>query len=123
MTLIQIEILWDKPNHWIIRIEENMGYLYCTIIDDKLYIKEIEVSPIHRRKGLGTLLIKSAGKIAIKLGLQFVSLDNVLPQNNLFYENLGFRFTEEKDHIALDSDMRVKTKVLCRLAKAKCLVK
>ena len=52
--------------------------------DVELYVKELYVSPLHRRKGVGTLLLNAMNQWAMQTGIQRLRI-GVLAQNEQGY--------------------------------------
>ncbi|MEW6129712.1 MAG: GNAT family N-acetyltransferase [Acidobacteriota bacterium] len=85
----QENLLWvvvDCENHPV-------GFAAVRILDDEVYLHELDVVPEHGRKGLGTRLIFAVGDWANSAGFSAITLSTFMDVawNAPFYEKLGFR--------------------------------
>jgi GNAT superfamily N-acetyltransferase len=72
---------------------ELVGWCFASIIDDALFIEQIDVLPEHGRKGIGRALLDATQDEARSRGLAALTLttDAHVAWNRPWYEKLGFR--------------------------------
>lgn len=77
--------------------KEVVGFALLTLISGCIHLKELSVHPHHGRRGVGTLLLKTAIAWAKEQGILAMTLTTFshLPWNAPFYEKLGFKIIPE----------------------------
>ena len=73
--------------------KEVVGFALLMRVFAYIHLKELSVHPHHGRRGVGTLLVKTAISWAKEQGIPAMTLTTFshLPWNAPFYEKLGFR--------------------------------
>lgn len=68
--------------------------------DNALWIENVAIDPAHQGKGLGTLLLHHAERIAMDAGFGATRLctNRLMTENIALYERLGYRFEKETHH-------------------------
>jgi ribosomal protein S18 acetylase RimI-like enzyme len=70
-----------------------VGWCFASVLDDSLFIEQIDVLPEHGRRGIGQALIDDVQREAEARGLTALTLttDAHVEWNRPWYEKLGFR--------------------------------
>lgn len=97
------KVVWEARKHreslkkGDIRVVElnkrRAGFLHISHNDDYSYIHNVQLSPLHRRKGFGSLLMNKAHELAAKAGNNKVRA-TVYPENTAsmkMLEKLGYK--------------------------------
>jgi ribosomal protein S18 acetylase RimI-like enzyme len=81
------------------RHEAVVGYAITREVDGTLYLQQIDVTPEHGRRGIGSALVNTVCAWAKKHGYRIVSLSTFqdIVWNAPFYSKLGFRILDESD--------------------------
>lgn len=86
---------------WVVDDDKGtvVGFIYLRYINEQPHIEEIDVLPIHSRKGLGTALANTAIDWAKQEKYKYLSLSTftIVPWNMPFYEKLGFKVVKSED--------------------------
>jgi GNAT superfamily N-acetyltransferase len=78
---------------WAAEVDgEIVGWCYASVVDDSLFVEEVDVVPEHGRRGIGRALLDAVSHDAEARGLAAVTLttDTHLAFNRPLYEKLGF---------------------------------
>jgi ribosomal protein S18 acetylase RimI-like enzyme len=70
-----------------------VGFALAGVLDDALYLYELDVAPAHGRRGLGRRLLDATCAFAAERGAPAVTLSTFrdIPWNGPFYASAGFR--------------------------------
>jgi GNAT superfamily N-acetyltransferase len=76
-----------------------VGYAIVREVDDTLYLQQIDVTPKHGRKGIGSALINAICEQAKQQGYSILSLSTFrdISWNAPFYSKLGFIAVDEAE--------------------------
>lgn len=76
-----------------------VGYAIACEVDETLYLQQIDVTPEHGRRGIGTALITTVCAWAKQQGYSIVSLSTFrdIPWNAPFYSKFGFSPVDETE--------------------------
>jgi GNAT superfamily N-acetyltransferase len=76
-----------------------VGFAIAREVDDTIYLQEMDVDPIHGRRGIGAALVKTVIEWARLRDYSAISLSTFrdLPWNAPFYAKLGFRILDEAE--------------------------
>lgn len=79
--------------------DQAIGYVGATVIDDSLYVAEIDVARDWQRQGVGRALMLAVLRESRARGLAGATLttDRLAPFNAPFYASLGFRLLEDAE--------------------------
>jgi GNAT superfamily N-acetyltransferase len=71
---------------------ELVGWCYAAVVDDSLFIEQIDVLPEFGRRGIGGRLLDTVGDAARDRGLRALTLTTEadIPWNRPWYEKVGF---------------------------------
>jgi predicted N-acetyltransferase YhbS len=81
------------------KYETVVGYAIASKVDDTLYLQQIDVTPEHGQRGIGSTLVNAVCAWAKQHGYHIVSLSTFrdIPWNAPFYSKLGFRAVDEAE--------------------------
>ena len=86
---------------WVAVDETNqpVGFALANVVSDNAHLDELDVHPLHGRRGLGAALVEAVCDWAIAAGYHAVTLTTLrhVPWNAPWYERLGFHVVEESD--------------------------
>jgi GNAT superfamily N-acetyltransferase len=86
---------------WVAADKQDLvvGFAITREVDDTIYLQEMDVDPIHGRRGLGAALVQTVVAWAQLQGYEAISLSTFrnLPWNAPFYAKLGFWILDEFD--------------------------
>lgn len=70
-----------------------VGFAAVVVVDELAHLEQVSVLPEVSRRGIGSLLIESACRWAVKAGYRAITLTTYsdVPWNAPFYARLGFR--------------------------------
>jgi GNAT superfamily N-acetyltransferase len=76
-----------------------VGFAITREVDDTIYLQEMDVDPVHGRRGLGSALVKRVGDWAKLHGYWAISLSTFrdILWNAPFYSKLGFHILDESE--------------------------
>jgi predicted N-acetyltransferase YhbS len=76
-----------------------VGYAIAREVDNTLYLQQIDVEPLHGRRGIGSALITTVCDWAQQQGYEIVSLSTFreILWNAPFYSKLGFHPVDEAE--------------------------
>lgn len=76
-----------------------VGFIYARLVDNALFIQELDVMRAYQRRGIGGRLIDAVCQAARERGDRTVTLSTFadVPWNAPYYERLGFRRIERAD--------------------------
>jgi predicted N-acetyltransferase YhbS len=79
--------------------EKVVGYAISREVDNTLYLQQIDVTPEHGRRGIGSAFVKTVCTWAKQQGYAIVSLSTFrdIPWNAPFYSKLEFRSVDEAE--------------------------
>ena len=107
------------------RFEEPVGYALLQVSDGIALLAQLDVNPIHGRKGLGAAMVRRVIKAVQKEGLAELYLTSFsdVPWNAPFYSKLGFAVIEPgaqprfiQDILSEEQDRGLKNRVAMKLA-------
>jgi len=79
--------------------DEVVGFALASVLDGNAHLDELDVVPVHGRRGVGTALLQAFLRWARDAGFAGATLTTLrqIPWNAPFYERLGFRVVEPHD--------------------------
>jgi ribosomal protein S18 acetylase RimI-like enzyme len=101
---IPLDLLAERQKEnqlWVAANAEDkaVGFVVARILDDAIYIHELDVHPSHGRRGLGRRLIAAVCDSAKNAGLSAATLSTFrdIAWNAPFYAKLGFRILTDDE--------------------------
>jgi GNAT superfamily N-acetyltransferase len=92
---------------WVARVDDGapIGFALVELFGESAHLEELDVSPDHGRRGIGTKLVREVIEWARATGVTAITLTTFreIPWNAPFYERLGFRALQFED---LTSELR-----------------
>jgi GNAT superfamily N-acetyltransferase len=89
--------LWpalEREMVWVATVgDEPVGWCYASVVDDSLFVEQVDVLPDFGRRGVGGRLLDTVSTDSGARGLRAVTLttDAHVPWNRPWYEKVGFR--------------------------------
>ena len=91
----------ENGNLWVAVDADDapVGFAFIRRIDEAAHLEEMDVLPLHGRKGLGSALLQAACSWAKESGYKAVTLSTFrdVPWNGPFYASHGFHIVEPND--------------------------
>lgn len=80
-------------------LDTPVGYLLLQVVDGLPLLAQLDVHPLHGRRGLGTALIAHGMGQMKRMGFSELYLTTFLniPWNAPFYEKIGFKILNEQE--------------------------